>query len=335
MIFRYGSHSFRWLVVLMGLLSLPARSMDLAPLQTRNESLLSRSSLLVPAAGPQILENGKSRLSLRWDWTSEYHTESVGSDLEPATYRAVLLDGETQSLVLQWQRGLPHGWEISASLPWSHEGGGVLDASIESWHKIFGLPNGGRQFSPHGAYRMAILRNQVFLLDLDQSGSGLGDIQLGLGHALGATTALRILGQLATGDADSLRGGREGIGLELDHGHHFSDTPRLWLLTSAGVSWAKAAGPLQPFQNQWVGFGGLGLLVQWRPRFQALAQLQAHTPLYDDADFDVLSDGGLQLSLGGRWAWKPDLQLEFGFQEDLITGTSPDFSLHSALRWTP
>jgi hypothetical protein len=237
------------------------------------------------------------------------------------------LDGETQRYALSWRRGFGHDFELNAELPVLVTGGGVLDGLIENWHHIWGLPNGGREQVPHDQYHYQYSRDGQTILDVDTATGGLGDITLGGGWQARSDLALRVMAKLPTGDAGKLLGGNAGAALWADYDPFIGS--RHWTgFLSAGASLNAAGEVLPAQQHHLVGLAGAGVGYRLFDHWLVLSQLYAHTQLYDGSDLKALRRNALQLALGGRYEFSPRTAINFGFQEDLVTESSPDFSIH-------
>ena len=284
-----------------------------------NEAALARGIFLpalgaTPALGTQ----------LALDLTNEYLSITEGSE-------RITLDGETLRLTLSHTRPLTHGWTWSMRLPVLSSGGGFLDSFIENWHDTFSLPNGGRALAPQDRYLYRVVRGGETVL-LDERGStGLGDAQITAARQFDSGLSLHAGLQLPTGNADRLRGGRAALAAWA-HQPLLGDGP--WqAYVSGGASVQNPRGVLRNEQRVAVGFAGAGLGWQTTTRLSLQAQLAAHTPLYQDTGLSALTRPGVQLALGGHYALTPSLTLALGVQEDAVTRSSPDFSIHTSLHW--
>lgn len=295
-------------------------------LATRNAATLARGALLPTPEGAAFDAPGTQFWRLNWDWTSEFFRSQIGNE-------RILIDGETHRLALRGQGTAASGLAWSVELPWLHQGGGVLDSSIDGWHDFFGLSNGGRDEYAQDQYRFVLDHSGRRLLDIDHGGSGIGDVLLGLGWSPVDGTAVRATAQIGTGDADSLRGGRHGLALQVDRHWALTALPGLSGSLMLGGSWTDTAGPLQQLQRRWAGFGSASAAWKFQPKTSFIVQLQANSPLYRDSDLEPLERPGMQLSLALRLRLSGGRRLDLGFQEDPITGSSPDFSLFTAYRW--
>ena len=291
-----------------------------------NQSSLARAAALPALGGPAVLAAGESETRLQLDWTTEYFEREN-------TREALTIDAETRRYALSYRRGFGgsivplQGWEWSAELPLVSSGGGMLDSVIEIWHEIFGLPNGGREQAPRDRYRIRYVRDGETLLDLEQGDTGLGDLRLGLGRALGERWTLRAMLQLPTGDADRLSGGHTGGAVWTDFTLPLGASERAALTLSGGVAAATTNGPLGSRQQPFTGLGGAALALPLFAGVEALVQFQLHSALYTGSSLKPLDGASGQLAMGLRIPVY-GRRLTLGFQEDLIVNASPDFSLH-------
>lgn len=288
---------------------------------TFNQGSLQRSAALPALGAAWVLSPGESSWYGALDLTTEYFLDANASE-------ELLADGESARFALSYRAALAEGWEWDVQVPILVLGGGFMDSIIQDWHGYFGLPNGGRELAPRNDYQFRYTRNGVTLLDVQDSGTYLGDVRVGLGWQWREATALRAQLKLPSGDGEQLGGGNTGLALWLDHAFDFSEASRWSAYASAGGSFISAPKILADMQNRTTLFGGAGLSYSLLDSLSVSAQLYAHTALYKDSALDSLSDPGLQFVLGGSWRVTPTTTLNLAFQEDPIITTSPDFSLH-------
>lgn len=289
---------------------------------TSNQGVIARSFALPAIGAPRLLAPGQGEARATLDWTNEFHAFTGPRD-------QLLLDGETQRWALAWRRGLAPGFEAGIELPVLHQGGGVLDGFIEDWHEVFGLPNGGREAAPQDRFRRRYVRDGRTWFDRADGGTALGDLRLSGAWQARESVALRALVQLPTGDDAELAAGNAGGALWLDAA--LDGDGRWQSHASAGLSLAADAG-LAPGQRRWVPFGGAGTAFAWSEDLAFAAQVYAHGGLYDGALPDAFSRAGVQLAFGGSYRCAPGARVDLALQEDLVTRSSPDFSIHLALR---
>ncbi len=289
-----------------------------------NQGSLARNAALPALGSPQVLAAGRQAWYGAVDLSSEYYLDGNARE-------SILEDGETARFALTWAHGFGNGYEASIQLPLLNQGGGFMDHSIEQWHKLFGLPNGGRELAPRNQYEFRYVRDGVTVMDVHESGTRLGDVQLAGGWQWMPGMALRAMLKLPTGDADQLAGGNAGGALWLDYALPFAAQSTLSGYLSGGASASGSSGPLSTLQNRALGFGGAGLGWQVFNSVQLVGQVYFHSPLYKDTDISGLKKAGGQLLLGLNWRWSQDTLFKLAFQEDVLTSSSPDFSLHFGL----
>ncbi len=297
------------------------------PFATFNQAALAQGFDLPAVGHGRVLAAGDSATAFSLDLTSEYSTDTTGAE-------TVTLDGESAHLTGRYRRGLGGGFEWGAELAAVHVGGGFLDSFIEDWHDFFGLPNGGRDLVPQDRYQYRYEKNGVVLLDRTEEGWALGDLRVSGGWAASDNLALRAELKLPTGDEDKLTGGNLGGAFWADWALPFDVDSRWSGFVSGGLSMNQKGGVLEDQQETLVPFGSAGAFLRATQKIELGVQLYAHGPLYKDSDLDQLSRNGLQFAFGGRWiekAWA----LDIAFQEDLITKSSPDFSIHVGVRLQP
>lgn len=308
-------------VALLGLMSLPAAANPF--FGTFNQGAFSRSFLLPALGEPELLAPGAERSAWTLDLTNDYHTASEGGE-------SITLDGETTRLAWRYARGGEDS-EWSLELPLYHQGGGFMDSFIERWHGWFGLPNGGREQAPQDRYLFQVTRGATVVYRNTETGAALGDLRLSAGWQWTETIALRAAVQLPTGDEDLLAGGNAGLAAWADSALPFAQSSAWSGFASLGVTLAQRSEVLADLQKREALFGGFGLSYAWTPALSFTAQLYAHTPLYQDTDLGALKRPGLQAAFGGSYALSEKLLLRLGVQEDPVTTSSPDFSVHAAL----
>tara|TARA_R100000005_G_scaffold95508_1_gene77226 strand:- start:2570 stop:3610 length:1041 start_codon:yes stop_codon:yes gene_type:complete len=254
-----------------------------------------------------------------------------------AAGEALRLDGETHRLALEWRYGLAPGWELQVELPWLSHSGGSLDALIDSWHSLWGMPDGGREAVPRDQLDFRYL-NSTAAIALQDSVSGVGDVTLGLHRALRTEGNWRLsagLGyKLATGEERELLGsGAEDIFLVL-RANGLPPQSAWQLFGQAGYLRAGQIAGLQAAQERNLWFAGLGVSWTAHERVTLLAQVDAHAaPL--QSNLTALGSSALMLNVGARWQLTDRWALEAGFMEDIRVETAPDITFQASLRFTP
>lgn len=313
----------RFLLAVAGaLLAVPAHAGAFGP--GGNSGALARSFALPMLGDTAVLAPGRSETGLLFDVTNEYLREGFCAD------ECLVLDGETSRLRLLHRWGLRGGWDLRVEIPLLDEGGGFLDGWIQDWHRWFGLPNGGREQVADDQYLYRYQRTALTEFERTAPGSGLGDVTVGFGRALGRDSALRGAVKLPTSDESLVGGHNTGGALWLDLA---LPLPAGWDGYVAGGASLNERGDLLPRQqNEKVFFGGLGLLMPFTARSRLHVQVQGHTRLYEGSTLSGLARPGAPLTLGLQFRPQPaGATLELGFLEDLSVGGSPDFAAYVAI----
>lgn len=298
-----------------------------------NQSALARSFALPAFGDSAVLAAGASEGRFTLDVANEFEMTGFTAAGECVGDDCVLLDGESYRLALRWRAGVGDGWDWSVELPWLAQGEGFLDGAIEQWHEWLGLPNGGRELRDRDQYRYFYSRDDRTRLDVVETSSGPGDVQLGLGRRLGSQTALRVLAKLPTGDDAHLAGGNAGAALWLDHGIALGDAVRGYL--AAGASIADQGTVLAEQQNRVVAIGGAGLSWQALHAVALHAQIQLHGRLYDQSQARALRRHGAVLGVGLRYRASRALAWDLSLLEDTNVNVSPDFGVQLNTVWHP
>jgi hypothetical protein len=321
--------------LLFFLLPFPLSAQEITPFQTQNQSPLVQIFGLPAPDEAFILSKGKAKIRLVADIANSYVTDS-------APRENIRLDGESYRFTSAGRYGIGHGVELGMEVPYVSYNGGFLDGFIDSWHKAFGFPEGGRTLAPRNRLLFSYQRNHVEKRRIDEANSGLGDLRLtgGLrlfekkGEGAGAL-ALRTSLKLPTGDSDFLHGsGSTDLALWLIGSLDFPWTYGLFSLWgSAGFMALTTGQVLADQQRNWVGLGSLG--IGYRPFSWIALKIQAngHTSFYKDSDLRELSMYSIQLLTGGTIFFSENVNLDIAVSEDVIVKTSPDAVFHFALNY--
>ncbi|MFT4047764.1 MAG: DUF3187 family protein [Solimonas sp.] len=308
------------LAALLALAAAPAAFADEAQpfvFGTFNQATLAR---FAPLPTPQADGAGTGgRITI--DWTNEYVADQNREE-------SLLLDGESLRIGLAGRVRLGH-WLFGAELPLLITGGGTLDSPIEHWHDRFGLPNGSRELEARNVYHYRYVRGGRTVFDIDGGDSRLGDARLSAARCDDGGGCLRAMLQLPTGDDGRFLGGGFGGALWYEQPYAFGGGGWSGAL-AAGVAAARTDGPLRDQQKTVIPFGWASLGRALTRTLDAGLQFYAHAPLYGGSALAALSRPGGQLAFGLRWRAAPGVSTWLGLQEDLITESSPDFSIHVA-----
>ncbi|MBL6749103.1 MAG: DUF3187 family protein [Nevskia sp.] len=286
-----------------------------------SQGALARGFALPNLGRPALLAPGSRHLGLDLTDVNEFADKSNAQE-------SLLADGEAAQLSLDYRRGLADGWEAGVFVPALIQGGGFLDSVIEGWHKVWGMPNGGRENFRKNRYRFEYVRNGQVLLDVSQPSAGIGDLQLGLGRRLAPNLALRGMLQLPTGDASHLGGNGAFSGaLWLDGALPLNFLKGLSLQASGGLSYTGGGQVLPQLQKHLLPLGALGLEYQFAARWSAGLQIYFHDAPYRDTGLAPLTRVAAPLSARLSYRAGPRTTFHFGFQEKASVLASPDFGI--------
>ena len=316
--------------VCLAAILLPDAATVAEPLSARNLAPVSGLIGFPAMRDAHVLDRGRLRVELHGSLASSYGQHVEGDE-------AIILDGETKGLTARWAWGLGDGWEVEAETSWRRHSGGFLDRWIEDWHDLWGLPDGGRPEAPRDRleYRYLGPRAQF---SLRESAAGPSDLHLAavrdMWRSDNAALSIRTGVKLGIGDEDRLLGGGDDYYVSINA---TGASAKLGgLVWHAQLGWLRARelrilGAIQR-RNPW--FAGVG--VEW-PVWRSLTvktQVDAHAPVATSA-LTELGSVALLLTVGVTWSISPELELEFGFSEDIAPHTGPDFVPRAGIRYVP
>ena len=295
----------------------------------------------VPASfGARVLTPGAWEVIASVDMASHFSGGSAGAE-------RVLIDGETWRGAVALRHGVRDGWEYLLELSAVSHSAGAFDGFIENWHDALGLPQGSRDRAPRDRLAVSYSRDGEAPVDVDDDGGvSLGDMVLGVGHALPSTllpndgVALRGVVKLPTGDEDALAGsGGVSVSLWAETSGALGDPSgaRTWLYSATlGALAGEAPDALSAVGSRLIGFGRLG--VTWRPlaRLALTAQVDAHSSPYAASAVAPLADPLVMIGLGAARRLTAHTTLDVAVTEDDGSRqAAPDIGLHVAMRWRP
>ena len=280
--------------------------------------------IAIPAQGrPDIEPFGMWRQRIDLDDVNEYAKRANASEF-------ILFDGEAAQVSYTLRYGLGGGWELSLFVPLLVQGGGILDPIIQDWHRFWHLPNGGRNSAVSNSLSYQYSRSGRTILDVSQSNTSLGDVQLSSGYQITDHLAARAMLKLPTGNAnllsgDDALGGALWLdgGLPLENAYH-----RLTLYASIGCSFNGTGDILAAQQKRFLPFGSVGIGLKFTDRWDARLQIYVDAPAYKGSQLAPLQHIGVPLTLTSSYKFTPRTTLSIGIQEKLVFLASPDFGVH-------
>lgn len=284
------------------------------PIEVREHWLLSQPRLSLPPCTPDVLPCGRSTWRLVVDRGSDFGWNQT-SEGENPFLRRFLVDGEQQTMAVEWRRGLGGGFDLGVRATAMWRGAGFMDGPIDAFHEFTGLMDNIRSAFRTDLFRVeGIDREGNPLSWNDEQGWGLGPAEVSLRAALpalgfGGATALVGRASLPTGSGPFARSGVD-LGLQIVHARVLA--PRLRLYAGAGATWFTEREidgfEYRPFRPS--AFMG----VEWR------AWARTHVVL------DVVASGALLDNLAGY----PSEHVYFDF--GVVHHLSPRSSLEVHIR---
>jgi len=311
-------------------------AVEIAPFYTQNQSPLVQIFGLPSIGDASVVPSQKVDLRLIVDLANNFVNDKTSNE-------SIVLDGQSTRFSLDARYGIAKNFEVGLVIPYIIEGGGFTDGFIDWYHNTFGFPAGGRDHAPKNRLLYQYQKDQQVRLNVDQSSSGIGDIQLTGAFQLyrnpdkpSQAISLRTSLKLPTGDSQQLHGsGRADLSLCATAGDDYKiSVGHFTLYGAAGIMGMTNGDVLKEQHRNWVGFGCLG--GGWSPARWIAFKLQAngHTSFYKDSELRELNMNSIQLTIGGTLAFSERISLDVGVTEDVVTLTSPDVVFHLALRGT-
>ena len=309
---------------------LPGTAAVAEPLSARNLAPVSGLIGFPAMRDAHVFDRGRLRVGLHGSLASSYGQHAEG-------YEAIVLDGETTGLTARWAYGLGGGWEVEAETSWRRHSGGFLDRWIEDWHDLWGLPDGGRPEAPRDRLEYRYLGPQA-RFSLQEPAAGLSDLHLAavrdMWRSDNAALSIRTGVKFGIGDEDRLLGGGDDYYVSINATGASDNLGGLVWHAQFGLLRAGELQNLGSIQRRNPWFAGVG--VEW-PVWRNLVvktQVDAHAPIANSA-LTELGSVALLLTLGVTWSISPELELEFGFSEDIAPHTGPDFVPRAGIRYVP
>jgi hypothetical protein len=302
------------------------------PFAVRNQNPFVLAYGLPISSAPDRLAQDAYSLQLQLDITNNSKDARTSRE-------QIVLDGETYSTALVYQRGLGDGWQFGVALPLIGHHSGFMDNFIEGWHDTFGLSNGDREDWPKNRLYFSYTRDGVNGVELTDGTNGIGDLQLQISRPFysaesGGQWQWHASLELPTGDADRLLGSGS-TDLALWVSASYPELIASWDVGGylhAGLV-LTGDGDLLPDQvESQVWFGGAGLHWRLWSWLTLKGQLDIHGPFYDSR-LDQLGKQSVLLTVGGNIPMdKQGGAIDLAIGENLLTDAVPDFMINLAYR---
>ena len=309
-------------------------ALDIFPFTTSNQSPLIRIYGLPSPGNAIVTPVGKIDFQMDLDLANNYIDDTAG-------HERIVLDGEGYQMKMAARYGIAKGIECGIEIPYIIQTGGLFDGFIESYHRTFGLPQGGRDQTPKGRLLLQYQFNGIDRLKIDTSNSGFGDLRLTSAFQIyqsrnedGTALALRTSLKLPTGDSGQLHGSGStdlAVWFTASDDHKFS-YGHSTIYGAVGAMLMTEGKVLGSQQRQMVGFGNIG--VGWSPAtwIALKIQIDGNTAFYNGSELVELSGHSAQFTTGVTLAMSTQTAIDIGVTEDMIIKTSPDVVFHVAVK---
>ena len=220
-------------------------------------------------------------------------------------------------------------FNINASL--INNRSGYLDQTIESWHDIFGLPQGGRNMAENDQINLFYQKDGVNIIDSQQASEGLGDIQLATGYQLNANSQLWLALEIPSSSSEFIS--NDAIDTAIWYSSISQHSDNFSTYGSIGLAFPANNGLLENRLNKQFTFGQLGLNYAFDPSYHIVLQADFHSEIVKQSCLDAFGHS-LQAQFGLRFpSLFEDYQLDLFFSEDIFPGHAPDITF--GLRVSP
>jgi hypothetical protein len=234
--------------------------------------------------------------------------------------------------------GLAQHTDVEIELPFMYATSGFLDQFIESYHKLFGFPDSGREKRPDFVYEVDAFSHGKEAYSLEGNHVGIGDIPIVLTQQVleesehAPAVALRAGVELPTGsESRGFGNGKFDFGGGVIAQRSFGR----WTMTGGGdyvvpgnaeKSEAADVAPAQQYDGQ------LGIEYRWNDRSSLLGGLVFDSAVTNDIHLKEIDKPILSLDLGIAWDAAKRAQVFFGLTEDVIADSGPDFTVNFVLK---
>lgn len=277
-----------------------------------------------------LLKKTETQWSSSLAITNTLNIESSGDEV-------IYLDYEAYRFNLSYQYGLNKNWNLKFDIPVIHQSSGFLDPAIDNWHDFFGLPEASRPFVTQDQYQINYSLRDRTLVDLNDSSTSLGDLQLAAARSLidNEDTTMSLWGslKLPTGDKNKLSSnGAVDVSAWLALNQKLTDD---WLLNINTGIVLLGTDDYQgiPVSNT-AAYGHIMLGWLATDSINAKVQLQGHTSYFDESQLKILGNTYL-LTFGGTIKINRCQQLDIAVSEDIKVEASPDVSFLITWRIQP
>ena len=315
------------LALTAGVLALASAGADAEPFLTRNQHPLAALYGLPAPLAARLPTAGAGYASLGLQWANFALDDARGE-------QAYTLDGEVFETRLRAGRAVGDRFSVHAELAYRSLSGGTLDSAIESFHDMFGLPNGPRNDMPEDRLLIDYRTGDTAALSIDRDASGIADVPIALGYQLHTSdtsaVATWLSVKLPTGSSEDLNGsGALDVALSLSG--EMRPSARWELFGQVNAAWLGDGEVLPDAQESFAYSAMAG--VTWNPwrTLDLTVQIEANSAIFDTG-FTGLDSDAVVVTFGGSYVTSGGWRFDAGLTEDIEVDESPDVVLHMAVR---
>jgi hypothetical protein len=302
------------------------------PLPTRNQHPFALT-LHHPRPRRAVTQpSGTTGIALDLAYSSIFEIQGEPGEL-------VYMDGETARGAARVRRGLDARTDLEFEVAATYASSGFLDAIIEDFHDLTGLPNQGREDFENDQFGMRLRRNGSLLFEVEEDRLQLADLAVTLTRSLrdedqsGPAVAMRGAIELPTG---SVEHGSSNGGVDLALGSVAERSLGRWtlfgsldlLLPDDPETFDEAGVELRDMLS-----AQFGVEYRWSDCMSLLGQLVWTSPMTRDFTFEEFDREILDVAIGLAWDGPLGARYYAALEEDAISATGPDFGLLMGMSW--
>ena len=304
---------------LMALLSLlvttSVAAQSISALPTRDQTPLLQSYFIPAMPAPSA--SGWS-VSHALYFTNTYQTDRSDSE-------NLVIDVENTRYDFQlnyWQ----DLWHFNLNVPLLSNRAGFLDQTIEGWHDIFGLPQGGRDKNPNDQINLLYEKSGTIVIESQQPSEGIGDIQLATGYQLTPQSQLWFALEIPSSSSSNFISNQSTDWAIWYRLNGTGSSSKLNTFGAIGLTFPTDSGLFQGRVNDHFGFAQFGLNYAISDAISFILQTDLHSAIIEDSDLDALGNS-IQAQFGlGFDRFIPQHHIELFFSEDILPGHAPDIT---------
>lgn len=275
----------------------------------------------------KFLKPGQHSVSISLDASSHFIKKQSGDD-------ALLIDGETLTAEISAEFAVTDTFHWGVRIPYVYHSGGFLDSTVDTWHEVTGLPDGGRSTEPADQLSYQYIKDGAVAYQLSSDENSAGDIAV-FAHWLQTPGENWQLGYNAqfkapTGKASSLSGSEaSALALWADFATFEKAGKRLHHNFAAGISFHDRGEILSQQQENIIPFLSYTGAWRWSDNVTLKGQIYGHGPVWQDSEITAFTQEALQGALGINWDYSNQggYEYELALVEDLLVRTAPDVSV--------